>query len=231
MGDRVPLNVRVDEETKEKLREFTHDKTGQIRGEMGRLTDTALNEYMDRDRYARMEERLGDLEDLIQNEVLPRLPDEELHTHTKHYGEFESLDPQVREGVTATLDNLSEGEVRPSDVKQAVYSAGRTDDRTVRRYREILESRGILLPHPRKPNRDDVWIHGATKFALICEANDEVGPAHLDALLGKLEEEGRFSTKSYRDALPDEYAEDRPLKIDEIRAGGLGDSGESEGET
>lgn len=230
VGERIPLNVRVDEEVRDAFREFTHDKRGKIRGEMGRLVENAMVEYMDEDRYTRIEEGQTELLDLLRDEVLPRLPDEELHTHTKHFADLEDLEPQVRKGVAATLDSLPEGEVLPSDVKQAVYSAGRTDDRTVRKYREILEARGILLPDPRRPEREDAWIHGATRFALICETNDEVGSEYLDALLGRLEGDGRFSTKAYRDALPDDFAEGRPLKIDEVRAGGPGDPGESEGE-
>jgi len=231
VGERVPLNVRVDEEVRDEFREFTHDKKGKIRGEMGRLVEKAMLEYMDRDRFTRIEEGQEELLDLLQNEVLPRLPDEAVHTHTKHFEDLEGLEPQVQANVAETLDNLPEGEVRPSDVKQAVYSAGLSDDRTVKKYREILESRGLLLPDPRTPNRDDCWIHEATRFALICETNDEVNPEYLDHLLGSLEESRRFSTKAYRDALPDDYADGRPLKIDEIRAGGHSETANAEGET
>lgn len=58
-----------------------------------------------------------------------------------------------------------------------------------------------------------------------------MSPEYLDHLLGSLEESGRFSTKAYRDALPDDYADGRPLKIDEIRAGGHSETANAEGET
>jgi len=223
--EREPVSVSVDPEVWAAFREFVIEKHGKKRGELGREVENALSEYMDRGRYARIEERLEALEE-GQNEVLARLPEKRLHTHAQRYADFEDLPPETRDGVKGLLANLEEGEVKPSDIKQAAMSepASRGDDRTITKYREILESRGILLPHPTNP---DAWVHSGQRFALICESNEEVSPEKLDALLGQLEAEGRFSTKEYRDALPEDYP--RPLKVDEFWAGGT--PAEEAGET
>jgi len=216
--DRESRTVKVDPDVWAAFREFVQDSHGRIRGELGREVENALSEYIDRDRYARVEERLEALEQ-GQQDILTRLPEERLHTHTRHFADFEDLNPQTREGVQGLLENLEQGEVYPSDIKQAAMSepASRGDDRTITKYREILESRGILLPHPVE---SDALIYGEKRFALICESNSEVTPEDLDALLGHLEAAGRFSTKAYRDALPNDYADGQPLKVDEIRTGG-----------
>jgi len=229
--EREPVSVSVDPKVWAAFREFVIEKHGKKRGELGREVENALSEYMDRGRYARIEERLEALEE-GQNEVLARLPEKRLHTHAQRYAAFEDLPPETRDGVKGLLANLEEGEVKPSDIKQAAMSepASRGDDRTITKYREILESRGILLPHPVKAgdqNDSDAWVHGRQKFATFCEGNDEVSPEKVDWLLGELEAEGRFSTKKYRDALPEDYP--RPLKIDEFRAGGT--PAEEAGET
>jgi len=214
--EREPVSVSVDPEVWAAFREFVIEKHGKKRGELGREVENALNEYVDRDRYARIEERLDALEQ-GQDEVLARLPEERLHTHACRLADFEDLPPETRDGVTGLLANLEEGEVHPSDIKQAAMSGpeSRGDDRTITKYREILESRGVLLPHPMDSG---AWVHGEQRFALMCENNKEVSPERLDSLLGQLEAEDRFSTKDYRNALPEDYSP--PLDIDEIRAGG-----------
>jgi len=215
--ERQPVSVSVDPEVWTAFKQFVVDRHGKKRGELGREVENALNEYIERDRLARIEERLESIEQQ-QSEVLGRLPERTEHTHTNRFADFEDLPPQTRKGVKGLLTNLPEGEVGPSDVKQAAMSepASRGDDRTIKKYREILESRGILLPHPVEAG--EMWVHGERRFALMCESREEVTPGQLDSLLGRLEAQGRFSAKAYRDALPEDYP--GPLKIDDLRAGG-----------
>ena len=81
MTDRTPLNTRVDEDVKKRFRDFTHEKKGKIRGEMGRLVERALIEYMDRDRQARLEEDHERLENKVDT-ILATLSDGQT-THTQ----------------------------------------------------------------------------------------------------------------------------------------------------
>ena len=233
-GDReewVKVTLKVRASTNRMLDEFLIETYGKKRGEKGRTVDRFIREGLDRDRYARIEEEVERLNRTIENEVLPRLPDEDLHTHARHFGEFEDLPKQTRKGVQGLLDNLEEGEVYPSDIKQAAMSAPASvgDGRTITKYREILERRGILLPHPVKTtdlSDPEAWMYPERKFATMCESHSEVTTERLDALLGELEAKGWFSTKAYRDALPDDFP--TPLKVDQFRAGGVADREEGE---
>ncbi|MFC4540824.1 hypothetical protein ACFO5R_02635 [Halosolutus amylolyticus] len=222
MGEREPLCVRVDETVQEQFRNFTLETKGRIHGEMGRLVERAMKEYMNRDRSARIEEQLEQMNsrqqkmlELMNNSASLSSHDEAAHSHSTDVGAFTDLEPQVRKGIEKTLASLPEGEVDHSDIERAVHSAGRTDPRTVKKYRKVLESRGVLLPHPLKAD-EDMWIHGLRQFAVLCEASDDVTVGRLNFLLGDLEKAGVISEEDYRDALPDDFVEGRALKIDQI---------------
>lgn len=84
----------------------------------------------------------------------------------------------------------------------------------MKKYREVLESHGILLPDPRKSS-EYRWFSSATKFAIVCEQNDGLSTQDVAELVDWLDHQGRFSVEEYRDALPDEMAERTDLKIDD----------------
>ncbi|MDL0135225.1 hypothetical protein, partial [Halobacterium salinarum] len=136
----------------EQFREFTREAKGQTRGELGRLVERALIEYMDNSRLARIEARIEEVE-RQQGEILRVLEEESGtlsgnsgHAHTDSGERFDHLNQQVRGRILQTIEHLPEGQVTESQLKQAVYSAGQTDDRTVDKYKRILESEGVLLP-------------------------------------------------------------------------------------
>jgi hypothetical protein len=223
VSKRVPLNVRVDEEVRDAFRKFVKEKKGRIRNEMGRQTEKALKEYMDQDRLSRVETRLRDIED-GQQKIVDILEgnsgssSQTGHSHAHkddHLTCLNDLEPQTRKGIEETIDNLPD-KVNKDDLERAVHLAGRTDDRTVEKYRKVLESHGFLLPPPDNPTAEGRWIHSLTKFALICEQNDAITVDDLERLVDELEQTTRFSKKAYRDALPDDYPEYNELKIDQI---------------
>ena len=228
MSDRPPFNVRIDKDVQDRFRKFVKETTGQVHGEMGRTAERALCEYMDQDRYARIESSLQEIIDhLEEKEATPS--DEPGHAHTAPSSPFERLDPSLRRNIQATLAALEKGEVTKERFERAVHQAGKTDPRTVNKYRRLLESHGILLPHPLRSQADE-WVYGARKFAIMCENNEQVTPDDLDRLLGALEADGRFSEEIYRDALPDDFGASTALKIDAVRVAESNDPREQEGE-
>jgi len=219
LSNRVPLSARVDEDVRDAFREYTNEVKGQVRGEFGRLVERAMREYMERDRLSRLDEQLEQIEER-QNEILHLLRNEDApaqtdrtHSHTDRVANLDNLEPKVRKGVKSTLEHLPD-KVSESDFEQAVHKAGRTDPRTVEKYKKLLESRGILLPDPRTSS-EYKWFSSPRKFALVCEQNRGLSAEDVAELIDSLEAFGKFSAKEYRDALPDSMAERDDLKIDE----------------
>ncbi|UPV99934.1 hypothetical protein M0R88_15635 [Halorussus gelatinilyticus] len=178
-----------------------------------------MQEYMERDRLARLDERLERIEEqqdellhLLRNEAAPAQTDR-THSHTDRLANLDDLEPQVRQGVKSTIEHLPDN-VSESDFEQAVHKAGRTDPRTVEKYKNLLESRGILLPDPRTSS-DYKWFSSPRKFALVCEQDPDLSAENIAELVDSLETLGKFSVKEYRDALPDSMADGDDLKIDE----------------
>lgn len=66
-ADRSVLGCRVGDETQERFGEFVNETMGNRRGAYGYAVEKAMNEYMDNDRYARMEERLSKLEETVSH--------------------------------------------------------------------------------------------------------------------------------------------------------------------
>ena len=234
MSDRPPLGVRVDKDVRDRFREYTYEHKGRIRGEMGRLVERAMREYMDNGRLARIEAEMRiikqqhhEILEILKNESHPATSeDQSAHTLTNvdtdtdtnasREEKLSSLNPQIRPRIESTLENLTEGSVSQTDLEQAIIQAGYTDSRTIKKYIRVLESAGILLPDPNAPTDDNKWVIGATKFAMRCEQEIELTPVGVDSLVGDLEKKGRLSEKDYREALPENFCEDGELKLDQI---------------
>lgn len=142
VGEREPLNTRVDVEVRQQFREFTEEKKGKVRGEMGRLVERAMLEYMDRDRYARVEEKL--------DEVLARLS-EDGNTRTQTDGGQSPTMQRLHE-IADRLRSSNEHVVEDHEVEQMIVEVAGGDDRTVEKYRERLKNQGLLYQHPHSRN-------------------------------------------------------------------------------
>lgn len=108
---RSVLGCRVGDKTQERFAEFVDETMGNRRGAYGYAVERAMNEYMDNDRYARMEDRLSDLEETVnQTNALVR----QIITAEKEKGAF--LEPSDtgnsvgsrRERENAVLEALVE---------------------------------------------------------------------------------------------------------------------------
>lgn len=136
MTKREPRSVRLDPEVWSEFVDQVVEWEGQKRGELGRHVENALLEYVDRDRLARIEDKLDTL-----------LEDTgDAHTHTaRTAGErAESIAARIAEGGTVIPDD---------DVVRAIEAAAGSDPRTIDKYRSQLKRRGLAYHHP----TDSVW--------------------------------------------------------------------------
>ena len=145
MTDRTPLNTRVDEDVKKRFRDFTHEKKGKIRGEMGRLVERALIEYMDRDRQARLEEDHERLENKVDT-ILATLSDgQTTHTHKGHAQP--TTVTEKAETIAAKIRDMGNTVFPVADVEKAIKDVAGADDRTLNKYKDEIKSAGVY-EHP-----------------------------------------------------------------------------------
>jgi predicted transcriptional regulator len=109
------------------------------------LVRQAVLEYTDRDRTARIEDKL--------DRVLASL-DDDAHTHK---GSMSGPSRSVPEKARAVADHLYqnyEGVIRGDDVELAIENiADVGDDRSVDKYKTQLKKRNLLFKHPNQ----DIW--------------------------------------------------------------------------
>mgnify|MGYP000232194749 CR=1 FL=1 len=153
MTQRKPLNTRVDEEVIKDFREFTHDKKGKIRGEMGRLVEKAMIEYMDNDRQQRLEDDHERLESKVDT-ILSTLSDSGgTHTHMAH-AQPKTVSEKA-ETIAARLKDSTDMVVPVADVEAEIKDVAGSDDRTLSQYKDELKELGGVFAHPAPSSK--VW--------------------------------------------------------------------------
>jgi hypothetical protein len=169
MTDKSPHTVRVNDETWAAFVEWIEDVEGQKHGEIGRHVETALNEYMNEDRQARVEQNQHEM--LEQLEALRTRLDEQESTHT-HTAETGCTDTDQVAAIHERIVNKDKGAVKDDLVEEAIVTVAELpvgDDRTIRKYKQRLQKRGLLFEHPGEPplwTADrDLWANWATREA------------------------------------------------------------------
>jgi predicted transcriptional regulator len=138
MSDREARTVRVDPDVWATFIDQIDEWDGENPGHVGYHVEQALSEYVDRDRYARVEDKL--------DRVLAHVSDGGgTHTHTST-GASETVE-RAREIYQRVADN--HGLVlRDDDLVRAIEDIAGADDRTVAKYQEILKRRSLIFEHP-----------------------------------------------------------------------------------
>lgn len=158
-GERDPLTCRVNVETQERFGTFVEEHLGNSRGAYGYAVEKAMEEYMDNDRYARIEEELDDLKaEVARTQALVR----QLVTAEKEKGAFLDGSPggnqagSRRQREDAVLQELVErcvngdhGDTYSEDEINGIIvdEAGVSSEPTKRDYRESLVERDLLGQH------------------------------------------------------------------------------------
>lgn len=140
MSERVQLKAWVPKPLKDRLERFLIEEYGQVHGNQSEAVEEAVHEYLDHDRYARIEERLDRIEG-----HLTELTDAHTHKASESSAKVERIAESIaREGRT----------VIPKDtVRRAIEDVAGADDRTVRKYRDLLKRWELAYKHP----TDGVW--------------------------------------------------------------------------
>lgn len=138
--NRVQVGARVDRDTYERFKAFTEEHKGQVRGELGRMLDNAMREYMNNDRAARIERKL--------DRVLETLPEESgSHAHTANESK-EKVKTIARE-----LGALDSDVIHNDEVRRVIEDVAGMDERTIEKYQRQLKRQELAYEHP----NGDVW--------------------------------------------------------------------------
>lgn len=210
MGDKERLVFYVNEETAESFRKQVAEMYGKADGNMSLAGENALREWTDKDRAARIEDKL--------DEVLTHL-DEKPDERERNPEVSSEMGPRIQDRYDSIVHDLPEKTWIGDDVVERCIAkhAGDTDD-TFRRYKRNLKQHGELIELPEGvdgPDGERYATHPRT-WALRAENDDRIKPAHIDAVVGELEP--ALGEDWYLDALPDDYIKHNQLCYDEIPA-------------
>lgn len=147
----------------------------------------ALMEYLDFDRYDRIESQLRENTDKLER-VLSLLDDGQ-HTHTS--GQTKASDTvEKARAIAKRLYGNHDFPMKESGIERAIEDIAGADDRTLSKYKDILKSRGLLYAHP---STSPVWTDDRREWVGWVEDYVEATP----------------------DAEFDEFAENHGVDIDE----------------
>jgi len=137
------------------------DKKGKLRGELGREVENAMREYMDNDRYERVEANQEETHEML-NAVLATLGDaDDTRTHT---GDVTPTTVTEKRDIIAAKLRERDAPVMPArDVVDAIEDVAGGDDRTVRKYQDALRRSGEVYDHPSSDS--SAWTTDAEQFA------------------------------------------------------------------
>lgn len=186
MTDKSPHTVRVNDETWAAFVEWVEDVEGQKHGEIGRHVENALNEYMNEDRQARLEQNQHEMLEQL-DDLRARIADaESTHTHKDKPG---CANPDVINAIHEEIVNKDKGAIKADHVERVIEEVAELpvgDDRTIRRYKRKLRQRGLLFEHPGEPPLwtadTSLWANWATREASSrddLEATVEPYPAQV----------------------------------------------------
>ena len=175
MADRQQLGVRVDSEIISEFRDFVHDAHGKVHGKMGREVENALREYMDHDRYARIEQNQADTQRQL-DAILSTLAEPTEHTHTAPVSP--QTQPQKAEQIAAVIRERNNVVFPAEDVEDAIREIAGGSDRTIRDYKRLLKKAGHCYEHPSSDS--NVWTTDREEFAMWADSHiEQVPDAHI----------------------------------------------------
>jgi len=145
------------------------------------LVRQAVLEYTDRDRTARIEDKL--------DRVLDSL-DADAHTHKRPASGTARSVPEKARGVADHIYQHHDSVVRGDDVELAIENiASVGDERSVRKYKAQLKKRNLLFKHPNQ----EVWTSERDRWVSWVEG------AYVDVDLHEVTEPYNIDTTEYRE--------------------------------
>lgn len=163
VSDREPWTMRIDADVQVAFKEAVDEWDGENAGHYGYHVEQALKEYVDKDRYARVEDKLDSVLAHVSNGGGS-------HTHTTAAGS--GTVERAREIYQRVADNHGLV-VNDDDLVRAVEDIAGADDRTVSKYKGILKRRSLIFEHPAD---SPVWTTDREKWVTWVENHVDNDP-------------------------------------------------------
>lgn len=165
-----PLTVYLTDKEKAQLKKWA-DETGKSLSELGR---DAVMEYIDHDRYDRVEGQLATILDEIEavRDTLEENPD--AHTQTGVYKGNKSVPEKARAVVHHIITNY-DMPLKDDDVEIAIENIAEVgDDRSIDKYKRQFKKRDLLFRHPFQP----VWTNDKQQWVSWVEQSQVADQSH-----------------------------------------------------
>lgn len=159
------VGARVDAQVYARFREYVQDAHGKVRGELGRELENAMVEYMDNDRYDRIESNQEEM--LERLDTLAGVVCEGDGTHTHKADASPTTVTEKADLIASKLREEGGDTVPGTAVDAAIREVAGGDDRTIRKYRKQLRLNQSAYAHP--ASASDVWFLDAGIWASAVE--------------------------------------------------------------
>lgn len=217
MTDRVHPGGRIDPEIKKEFKEYVQENSTGNKGDYSRLLERALVEYMDNDRGARIESKVDDVLDRLDEMESPPPPqsedtlERERQSATSSNDPFDGYNTRTEETVAAIAADLEgSNSVNESMLETAIEDNAGASYKTLKKYKRLLKKRGMAIPHPNVD--EDAFYVDRTALVLSCETGETVTPHDIDTLVGEYEDE--LGEEWYLESLPEDYIAHNELDYD-----------------
>jgi len=165
----VQPGVMVDSAIWSEFRQDVIERRGRVRGHLGSELENAIREYIDASHGGDVNDRLARLERQIEQLAAEAGgrdgdTDEKRKNDASVSTEVENKLDRIVEFIHDKTDSPKVSEVV---VNRAIETHAGASDPTLRRYKELLETREILYPHPIDNDR---WFTNGRDFAQATNA-------------------------------------------------------------
>lgn len=165
----VQPGVMIDSAVWSEFRQDVIERRGRVRGHLGSELENAIREYIDASHGGDVNDRLARLEQQIE-QLAAGVGDRDGGADEKRKNEA-SVSTEVEnklQRIAEFIDDKTDSpKVNEIVVNRAIEAHAGLSDPTLRRYKELLETREILYPHP---NDSERWYTNGRDFAQATNA-------------------------------------------------------------
>lgn len=216
MTEKERLNLYVSPEAKEMFEAAVAEYYGQTDGYRSKAAELALREWSDRDRDARIEDKLDRvLEELgapPSEEELERERDESNTTEKPKQGWPTG---PVGNSLTAIDESLPKGTATESEIETAIEEHGGTAYKTQKKYWDLIDKNNVAMEIPDDSNE---YATDPSTLATQCELREKVSVSAVRDVVKKYADyfgaELEHPEEWYLESVDDAYAEWNELKFD-----------------
>jgi len=210
------VELYLSPEAKEAFEKAVVEHFGQLNGFKSQAGEMALREWADRDRDARIEDKL----DRVLDELAPGPSEESLERERNSSNNDSNADEtwptgRVGSSLTAIEDALpSTGTVSDEEIETAIEEHGGSAYKTVQKYWGLVEKHNLAFE---VPGLSDTYAVDPGGLAMACETSDEVSAADVrnvvDEYVDDFGADLQYPEEWYLHALEETYAEHNDLKF------------------